>query len=208
MKKIPFGIRFGQCLLWLVRPLIWLIIPYKVVGKQHVKKLKTPHIVCCNHISAYDPVYLLCALKKPICFMGKESLFKTKVGGWILKNLFGVFPVNREKKDSGAIIKSLEVLESGASLGIFPEGTRSKDGKLGAAKSGAVLISAKTETPILPCAIIPSKGFVKFFHKTTVVIGEELSLSDLNLDGQRPDLRFASRTLMAKIGEMIEENKS
>ncbi len=208
MKKISFGIWVGQCILFLFRPLIYLIIPYKIIGKDNIKKYKTPHIVCANHISAYDPVYLLVAFNRPIFFMGKESLFKNPIGGWILKNLFGVFPVNREKRDSGAINKSFEVLEAGALLGIFPEGTRSKDGTLGAAKSGAAMIAAKTNTPILPCAIIPSKGFVKFFKKTTIVVGEELSICDLGLDAERPDFRFASRKIMASIASLIEENRS
>ncbi len=205
--KHSFGIRFGRALLIVFRPLIWFLLPCKIIGRE---KLKTNEgvIVCCNHVSAFDPVYMLVASRHPIYFMGKDSLFKNRIGGYILSHWFGVFPVSRERSDSSAITKALHIIESKGALGIFPEGTRSKDGTLGPAKSGAAMIAAKTNAPIVPCALIPSKGQVKFCRKTTLVIGDMLTLKDLHLDQSRPDLRYASRTIMASIAQMIEENKA
>ena len=205
--KHTFGIRFGRALLILFRPIIWLLLPCKVIGRE---KLITDKgvVVCCNHISAYDPVYLLVASRHPIYFMGKDSLFKNKIGAYILSHWFGVFPVSRERNDSSAIVKALHVINNCGALGIFPEGTRSKDGKPGPAKSGAAMIAAKTNAPIVPCALIPSKERVRLFCKTTLVIGDALSPEELHLCQDRPNLRYASRTVMASITRMMEENRT
>ncbi len=204
--KHSFGIRFGRALLIIFRPLIWLLLPHKIIGRE---KLHTDQsvIVCCNHISAFDPVLLLVASRYPIYFMGKDSLFKNKLAGYVLSHWFGVFPVSRGHNDSSAINRAFQVLEHETALGIFPEGTRSKDGTLGAAKSGAALIAAKSNASIIPCALIPSKGPRTFLSKTTVVIGDALTPEELHLKQDRPDLRFASRTIMATIADMMEEHR-
>jgi len=206
--KHTVGIRFGQALLRFFRPLIYCLLPYKIIGKQNLSTNR-PVIVCCNHLSALDPVLLLVASAHPIYFMGKDSLFKNKIIAYILSHWFGVFPVSRGHNDTTAITTAFRILENGHALGIFPEGTRSKDGTPGRAKSGAALIAAKMNVPIVPCALIPSKGtHVSFFKKTTLVIGEELSVSDLHLDTEHPDLRYASRMLMSSIVALMEANRS
>ncbi len=206
--KLTFGMKVGRVLLFILRPIIYLLFPYTKIGANHIPNDDKPYVVCCNHISMVDPVFLLLAFKRPIYFMAKDSLFKNPFLGWFWTTLFGVFPVSRGKGDTGAVTKSIDILENGGLLGIFPEGTRSKDGKLGAAKSGTALIVAKTQASVFPCAVFTSDNKVRLFHKTTVVFGEPLTPNDLHLDGEKPDLRFASRTLMAAIGTMIEENRT
>jgi len=192
----------------ILRPFVFVIFPHKTIGKEHIpQNSDAPLIVCCNHISMVDPVFLLLACKRPICFMAKDSLFKNRFFGWILKHWFGVFPVSRGKGDSTAINTAFSILENNGVLGIFPEGTRSKDGKLAPAKSGTALIAAKSRADILPCAVFTKSGQVKLFRKTTLVIGESLTVADLHLDGEKPDLRFASRSLMSVIETLIEENR-
>ncbi len=205
--KNTIGIRIGRAVLVLFTPLIYLLFPYKMIGKQNIPKTKEPLIVACNHISMIDPVFLLIALKRPVYFMAKEELFQNRFVGWLLKTFFGVFPVSRGKGDSTAITTAFSVLENNGALGIFPEGTRSKDGTLGPAKSGTVLIMAKSKCNMLPCAVFTKSGQVKLFNKSTIVFGEVFTAQDLRLDLERPDLRYASRTMMARIAEMIEVNK-
>lgn len=205
--KIPFGMKIGRCLLTILRPLIYLLFPYKMIGRDTLPRDGKPYVVCCNHISMVDPVFLLLAFRHPVYFMAKESLFKNRFGGWFWKTFFGVFPVSRGKGDASAVMNSIEILEKGGLLGIFPEGTRSKDGTLGPAKSGTALIVAKAQVPIIPCAVYAKNGRVRLFHKTTVVFGDPLTPAELHLDGEKPDLRFASRTVMSTIGAMIEENR-
>lgn len=206
--KLSFGMKAGRVLLTILRPIIYLLFPYKMIGRNNIPSDDQPYVVCCNHISMVDPVFLLLAFKRPVYFMAKEELFKNRFAGWFWRTFFGVFPVGRGKGDSGAVTTSIDILENGGLLGIFPEGTRSKDGTLGPAKSGTALIVAKTQALVFPCAVFAKNGRVRLFHKTTVVFGAPLTPADLHLDGEKPDLRFASRTLMATIGGLIEENRS
>ncbi len=205
--KTPLGIRIGRIIVAIVRPIAFVLFPYKMIGRENIPQTNGPMIVCCNHISMIDPVYLLLAFRRPIYFMAKDELFKNPILSFILKRLFGVFPVNRGRGDTGAVSTSLLILENGQLLGIFPEGTRSKDGKLGPAKSGTVLIAAKAQAPIYPCAIFSKNGKVKPFQRTTIVFGKTLMPKELGLHAEKPDLRFASRKLMSVIAQMVEENR-
>lgn len=205
--KTPLGIRLGRIVVAIVRPIAFVLFPYKMIGKENIPQTDGPMIVCCNHISMIDPVYMLLAFRRPIFFMAKDELFKNPVLAFIFKHLFGVFPVNRGHGDTGAVATSLSILENGQLLGIFPEGTRSKTGKLGPAKSGTVLIAAKAQVPIYPCAIFSKSGQVKLFQRTTIVFGKTLTTEELGLHTEKPDLRFASRKLMSVIAQMIEENQ-
>ncbi|MBQ3069387.1 MAG: 1-acyl-sn-glycerol-3-phosphate acyltransferase [Clostridia bacterium] len=206
MKK-TFGIRFGRIVLNVLRPFVFLLYPYKIIGREKLPKDERPLVVCCNHISMFDPILLMLAFRQPIYFMAKESLFKNKLLGAILKSWFGVFPVNRGKGDTSAINKAFSIIESGSALGIFPEGTRSKDGNLGPAKSGTALIIAKMQADMRPCAVIAKNGKVKMFRRTTLVIGDTVTPEELHLTGEKPDIRHASRSIMSIIGSMIEEHR-
>lgn len=200
-------LKIGRALLVIFRPLIFLLFPYKLIGRDRIPKDDRPLVLCCNHISMIDPVFLLLGCRRPIFFMGKEELFHNRLLGWILRELFGVFSVSRGKGDGAAIEKALSIVQRGDVMGIFPEGTRSKDGTLGRAKSGAALIIAQTGADMLPCAVFSKTGHVRLFHKTTVVFGEPMTPSQLHLDGEKPELRYASREIMNTIAGLIEENK-
>ena len=206
MKK-TIGIRFGRVLLRVLAPFVFCLYPFKLIGKENVPKEERPLVVCSNHISMMDPIFLMYAFKQPIYFMGKDSLFKNKIIGFILRSWFGVFPVTRGKGDQTAINKAFEVVEKGSALGIFPEGTRSKDGQLGQPKSGTAMIIAKTQANVLPCAVFnKERTRLKRFHRTTVVVGKIMTPEELQLTGEKPNIRHASRTIMATIESMIEEN--
>lgn len=130
------GMKFGRFLLWFFKPLYWLLFPYKVVGREHVpKESDGPVILCCNHQSYLDPVYLLMSQKRHIYFMAKAELMKGRLGHWFFANVMGVFPVKRGTGDTGAIDTAVQLVKEGKMMGIFPEGTRSRDGKLGRGKS-------------------------------------------------------------------------
>ena len=206
--KVTFGIRVGRIVLAIFRPFVFCLFPYRFIDRDKLPVTSGKYIVCCNHISVLDPVFLLLACRFPIYFMAKEELFRNRFVSWFLKTVFGVFPVSRGKGDTTAITTAMEILNGSQVLGIFPEGTRSKDGKLGLAKAGTSMIAVKTDSPIIPCAVFTKNGNVRLFHKTTIVFGDMLTLEDLHLDGEKPDIRYASRHIMSVIGQMIEENRT
>lgn len=128
------------------------------------------YMICSNHIHMFDPVFIACFTKRQISFMGKKELFAKPILGSIFRKL-GAFPVDREKGDIEAIKTAIEILDSNNILSMFPEGTRSKDGKLGEFKRGASLIASRANVPIVPIKI---EGNYKIFSKMTLKIGEPL----------------------------------
>lgn len=198
----------GRVILTVVTPLVRLLFPFKVKGRERVPSAQDcPRLILCsNHISIIDPVFLLVAQKRAVRFMAKAELFRNPVLRWLLGRMFGAFAVNRGKGDTGALDTARELVEQGELMGIFPEGTRSKDGRLGRAKSGAALIASQTGAAILPVAIVTKNQKVRLFRRTTIVFGEIITPEELHLrDAEHPELRYASRLLMERIGGLIGE---
>ena len=122
------------------------------VGRENIPAGK-PLILMANHQSFLDPLTLgICARDRQIHFMGKKELFKNKIIAWFLTRLHA-FPVDRGNIDMTAIRTALNVIKSGETLGIFPEGTRSKTGYMGPLLGGASLLALKSGCDILPVYI-------------------------------------------------------
>ena len=161
-------------------------------------------IIASNHISNFDPVTLGFCIKRKLRFMAKEELFKFKPFAVFLKSL-GAFPVRRGRRDKAAIGNAAEVLNDGNLLVVFPEGTRSKSGKLGEYKSGALLLAYKTEIPIIPVAIIAKKKYV-LFSGVRVVFGKPVTVTDLNVAQARSkELKNACMRLRERTVSLFPE---
>ncbi|MCR4796011.1 MAG: 1-acyl-sn-glycerol-3-phosphate acyltransferase [Ruminococcus sp.] len=136
---------------FLVRLYFRVMYKMTIEGRENIPK-DTTVIYACNHRSNADPPMLGAWAKGKFAFMAKEELFRNKLFAWLIRSL-GAFPVARGKGDTGVIDTSVDRLDSGRSLMIFPEGTRSKDGKVGRGHTGAALISARSGKQIVPSGI-------------------------------------------------------
>ncbi|MDR3644163.1 MAG: lysophospholipid acyltransferase family protein [Clostridia bacterium] len=152
-------------------------------------------ILCANHKSYIDPVFLAIVLHRPLNFMAKAELFRVPLLGPVIRGL-GAFPVHRGKADSEAVRRAISVVQQGSVLAMFPEGTRLKQGETPQRfKSGAALIAFRTKAVIIPAAII-TKGKVRLFKKTRVRIGKPMTCEDLGMtDGSIENLRQASEII-------------
>src|SRR2546428_5236522 len=103
-----------------------------------------------------DPPIVGMSLKPKAAYLAKHELLRAPVLGPLLRSI-GVFPVGRGEPDRKAIRRSLEVLESGGVLVMFPEGTRSLDGRLRAPEPGAAMIALRTGAAVMPVAVINSQ---------------------------------------------------
>lgn len=197
--------RFYKFLIFIGRPLIYLIFPYKIINKNSLPKNKGI-ILCCNHISYIDPLYLILGQPKHhILFMAKAELLKIPVLGFILKKV-GVFGVKRGTGDSSALNKAAEIINNGQVLGIFPEGTRSKTGEPLRPRSGAAVLAQRTGADIMPAAVI-CKGRVRPFKRVTVVFGDIIKNEELGLNEDNPStIKAASKKIMDSIIKLREEN--
>ena len=104
-----------------------LFLKIKVSGAENIPS-EGGAIICANHIHLLDPFAVGINTKRVISFMAKKDIFKSKLSAWFFTKLHAI-PVNRDGNDAYALKKALGVINSQELLGIFPEGTREKDGK-------------------------------------------------------------------------------
>ncbi|MBQ9374873.1 MAG: (d)CMP kinase [Ruminococcus sp.] len=148
-------------------------------GKENIPK-DGSNIFASNHRSYTDPVLIAMPTRVPCSYMAKDELFHQNVFFTLLIKAFGAFPVTRGKGDTAAIDLSMEKLNKGRNLVIFPEGTRSKDGKVGKGKTGVALIAALAQVPVIPVGI-SFEGKLKFRRKIVVRFGKPISAEELNI---------------------------
>ncbi len=144
--------------------------------KNEPKRVDGPYLVCANHQTVLDVVFIAASLKRQQPhFMAKAELFKVPVLGWLVRKL-GAFPVSRGKGDVGAVKHSIQLLKSGRSVGMFPQGTRcpEKDPRECSVKFGAGLIAAHAGATVLPVHIKMKNYKWKFFRRVQVIVGEPI----------------------------------
>lgn len=173
---------------WAVR----LLYPLKVIGRQNLPK--GGYVLAPNHRFAIDPMYVILARgsRPKMLVMGKEELFeKGRLLNFIWK-VFGAFPVDRGAGNKGLLDEVSVEVKRGHDLLIFPEGTRSKDGKLLRMKSGAFVVAQEAGVPIVPCRIWYAAGGPKLFRRIYIAFGAPLSMQELGLTEYKPkNLRAA-----------------
>ncbi len=158
---------FRAVVTYLLTQFFRLFMKLDVRGLEHFP-LDGAVILACNHVTNFDVFPMQIALPRPIFFMGKAELFAFPPFGWVLRNL-GAFPVYRGEKDAWAMAHARKVLEHGAVLGMFPEGTRSKGRGLGVAKTGSARLAIEMGVPIAPMVVIGSDAFFANFPRRAPV---------------------------------------
>ena len=141
-----------------VRPILWLLFRPRVVGGEHVPAYG-PLIVASNHLSFIDSFIIPLAVPRPVTYIAKATYFEG--GGlkkgfvrWFLTNL-GHVPVRRGARRAamGALEQGAEVLENAGAFAIYPEGTRSPDGRLYRGRTGVGWLVLETGARVLPVAL-------------------------------------------------------
>ena len=182
-----------------------IIFRMKVVGRENIPA-EGPVVIACNHVSNLDPPMVGTAASRPVNFMAKSELFENPIQGRLYASL-GAFPVHRGAADARAIRTALTILKRKEVLGIFPEGHRMTDGKLGKAEPGALAIAIKGKAALVPAAILGSnmKARKSFWPQITVVFGKPMSLK--NEQGNKIEVEELSVKLMEEIGKLIEAQR-
>jgi 1-acyl-sn-glycerol-3-phosphate acyltransferase len=121
-------------------------------GAENVP-LTGPLLVVANHASNLDPFALSYGMRRPVSFLAKRELFGIPVVGFLLRQ-WGCFPIDREEADISAARTCLAILRAGLALGLFPEGTRTRDGRLQPFKIGVAKIAVRARAPVLPVGLL------------------------------------------------------
>ncbi len=197
---------------WLAKPVIFMFRIHAHDSENEPCEADGPYIICANHTSNADPVFLCAAtdLQQPH-FMAKKELFKVPLVNKLVGAL-GAYPVDRKGADVAAIRKTIKMLKEGKCIGIFPQGHRFKgvDPRETEVKSGLGMIAVKAEANVLPCYIKMKKRRWAPFRRVDVYIGKPIKFEEFNYDpeGQGEYLRV-SRYVFDRIcdmGEEIEKN--
>jgi len=183
-----------QCIRLSLLAVFKIFFRIKVKGKENLPA-EGGVILMSNHISAYDPPLLAAIFSRPVRFMAKKELFKNPVMRFVLF-LADAFPVDRSKNDITAVKKALSVLKDQEVLGLFPEGTRREEGKLGNPKAGSVMLAIKSCAPIVPIGI----KNIKKEGKITINIGKAFTMDQFSKKRlSKPERKKASKYIKNKI---------
>jgi len=165
--------RIGRFLLKLISKIFF---PVTVKGLENIPR-EGSFILAANHVSNFDPFLIGSFCGRILSFPAKDSLFKNKISGSVLRSL-NAFPIRREEADFAAIREALRRLKSGKPLLVFPEGTRKGLPGQKKIQQGIGLLAVKSAVPVYPARIEGSDLVLpvgaKWFncHPMTITIGK------------------------------------
>lgn len=187
-----------------IGPVVRVIFRPRAEGTEHVPATGGA-ILASNHLSAADWIFMPLQLKRRVTFLAKAEYFTgTGLKGFLQRAFFagaGQVPIDRSSASAAenAIQTGLRILREGKLLGIYPEGTRSPDGRLFRGKTGVARMALETGVPVVPVAMVYSSKRLPFGKKITRVrvrFGEPLDFS--RYEGLSGD-RFVERSITDEI---------
>jgi 1-acyl-sn-glycerol-3-phosphate acyltransferase len=197
---------------WLLKlvvlgPVLRLVFRPKVEGLKNVPR-SGPVILACNHLSFSDSIFTPLIMRRKVTFVAKAEYFTGKgIKGWFSRMFFtgaGTIPVDRSGGEAAqaALDTLLRVLREGNVAGIYPEGTRSPDGRLYRGKTGVARLALEGGATVVPVALLntdeiqPTGTLVPTVKRVRIRIGEPLDFS--RYAEQRGD-RFVERAITDEI---------
>ena len=206
-------------LYWLLKYLIlgpWLKLIFRprVEGRDHVPD-SGPAIIASNHLSFSDSIFLPLMVKRKVTFVAKAEYFTGKgIKGWLTRMFFvgtGMIPLNRSggRAAQAALDNQLRVLRGGNLAGIYPEGTRSPDGRLYRGKTGVARLALDSGAPVIPVVMLnadeiqPPGKLIPRIKRVKIRFGEPLDFSRYaNMTGDRFVERAITDEIMYELMEL------
>lgn len=196
----PTGHRFYRFLELTLAPYLRWAYRVKVEGVETFPK-EGPVIVVANHVSFWDSFFVPLCVPRRVVFLAKAEYFESWKTAWLVKSL-GMIPIKRDvrAKSLAALETGIEFLRSGGVLGLYPEGTRSPDGRLYRGRTGVARLALGSESSVVPIGLIGSremmpKGarFPKLRGRVTVKFGPPLTFEKY-ADSDNPRLALRAMT--------------
>lgn len=194
----------------LFRLAFWLLGGLTSVGAENIPPTGGV-ILAPNHRSFADPPVVGCGMNRKVHYMAKEELFKVPILGKLIRAV-GSFPVRRGMADRAALKKAIKMLEEGRVVCIFPEGTRSVDGRLKDPELGIGLIALKSRAPVVPVAVLGTDKVLGPHsklprrHQIKVIYGKPITFDDLYEGSHgREALEEVGRRTMDAIASLLAE---
>lgn len=186
----------------------------RVVGLENVPR-HGPGLVCSNHCSYLDPMLAAVALPRKLYSVSRKEMYEQRLLGPFIRRL-GAVRIDREAlADKGALQAMLAIMDHGDLCLIYPEGTRSADGKLQAPHNGAAFLAVKSGAPVLPMAVIgayecwPRQRKFPRLGPITLRIGEPVIYQlPPERQSRKEDLSSISDDIMQRIKALLEEGQA
>ncbi len=197
------------------RPLLRLLYRAEISGTQHVP-LEGPAIIAANHRSFFDTPVIMLAAPRRVIFLGKAEY----MDDWRTRYFFpaiGMVPIERDKAKASlaALSTAASLLEAGELVGIYPEGTRSRDGCLHRGHTGVAHLSITTGAPIVPAGLIGTdqvqpigQSWPRPRGRLTVRFGEPIRPEAYRAGGRRRQRNHITEDVMAAIATMTDQTRS
>ena len=205
MNNLPYGI-----LRAFLTPFLMILFRPKVKGLRNVPG-SGPVIIASNHLSFSDSIFMPLVVPRKVTFLAKSEYFTSPGPKGFLKKLtfiaLGQVPVDRSggRRSEAALIAGLKVLADGKCLGIYPEGTRSPDGRLYKGRSGIARLAIDSGATIIPVAMFntekiqPTGTLMPKVMRVEMIFGEPMYF-----EGDSADLLYL-REVTDKIMSAIQE---
>ncbi|HEX7744739.1 MAG TPA: lysophospholipid acyltransferase family protein [Micromonosporaceae bacterium] len=206
-------------LYWLLKyvilgPWLKLIFRPQVIGRENIPA-SGPAILASNHLSFSDSIFMPLMVKRKVTFVAKAEYFTGKgLKGWLTKMFFvgtGTIPVDRSggRAAQAALDTQLRVLRAGNLAGIYPEGTRSPDGRLYRGKTGVARLALESGAPVIPVVMLnadeiqPPGKLLPRIKRVKIRFGEPLTFSRyVGLAGDRFVERAVTDEIMYELMEL------
>ncbi len=165
-------------------------------------------IIVSNHLSNSDPPVVAVAMPREISFVAKRGLFGNPFTRWLFRSL-NAYPVDRDRRDVGALKWAIEHLRHGGVVLMFPEGTRSRTGGLSKAQIGVAYLAVKSQATIVPVGVTGTERVQGLWRvpfpltKITVTFGEPFTLPNVEGELPRAVLETLTDTIMRRIAELL-----
>ncbi|GAB6856437.1 lysophospholipid acyltransferase family protein [Microbacterium xylanilyticum] len=203
----------------ILRPLFWLLYRPRIIGRANVPE-SGPVLLASNHLASLDTVIIPTSTARPVQFLIKASYF-TGTGTlgrfrrWFFRSIGGV-PVHRATgRDARAALDAgAGILRAGSVFAVFPEGTRSRDGRLHDGHGGAAWMARDTGAAVVPVGLIGTGTAKPLSHllpgraRLEVRFGEPLDLADLDGVADGKARREITERLMAAIARLSGQERS
>jgi 1-acyl-sn-glycerol-3-phosphate acyltransferase len=199
-----------EILKWLAVFLMRAWFGLRVKGAEHIPS-SGPALIVSNHQSILDPPVIGGAARRQIYFLAKAELFRIPLFGWLIRALHAR-PVRREGPDPRALRTAALLLEEGKALLVFPEGTRSLDGRLGEGKSGVGMLAVTSGAPVVPAYVsgtleaLPKGAAWPRRSQVSVSFGPALHFKAPIGSGRKERYREATEAMMRGIAQLKEQS--
>lgn len=202
-----------------LRPLFWLLFRTRRTGHRDAPATG-PVLLAANHLNSWDPVLIPVAAVRPVQFLTKASFFERSglLGGflrWFFTNI-GAVPVLRAagSEAQAALAAGSAILSAGSVFAVFPEGTRSRDGRLYKGRGGAAWMALETGAVVVPVGVVGTRDMKMFGWlkrgavRPEVRFGQALDLSDLAGMPGGVARRIATDRIMDAIAELTGQERA